>query len=52
MSKKIIIAMFIALAAIIPAGCENAEIDVKIPVQSSFSVSSGEVSEVSKPEKI
>lgn len=52
MTKKIIIAMFIALAAIIPAGCENAEIYVKIPVQSSFSVSSEEVSEVSKPEKV
>lgn len=52
MTKKIIIAMFIALAAIIPAGCENAEIDVKIPVQSSVSVLSEEVSEVSKPETV
>ena len=52
MSKKIIIAMFIALAAIIPAGCENAEIDVKIPVQSSVSVSLEEVSKVSKPETV
>ena len=52
MTKKIMIAMCLALAAVIPTGCEDAAIEIKIPVQSSVSVSSEEVSEVSKPETV
>ena len=52
MTKKIMIAMCLALVAVIPTGCEDAAIEIKIPVQSSVSVSSEEVSEVSKPETV
>ena len=52
MTKKIMIAMCLALAAVIPTGCEDAAIEIKIPVQSSVSVSSEEVSEVSEPETV
>ena len=52
MTKKIMIAMCLALAAVIPTGCENAAIEIKVPVQSSVSVSSEEVSEISKPETV
>ena len=34
MTKKIMIAMCLALAAVIPTGCEDAAIEIKIPVQS------------------
>ena len=50
MTKKIMIAMCLALVAVIPTGCEDAAIEIKIPVQSSVSVSLEEVSEISKPE--
>ena len=52
MTKKIMIAMCLALAAVIPTGCEDVAVEVKIPVQSSVSVSLEEVSEVSKPETV
>ena len=52
MTKKIMIAMCLALAAVIPTGCEDAAIEIKVPVQSSVSVSSEEVSEVSEPETV
>ena len=52
MTKKIMIAMCLALAAVIPTGCEDVAVEVKTPVQSSVSVSSEEVSEVSKPETV
>ena len=52
MTKKIMIAMCLALVAVIPTGCEDAAIEIKIPVQSSVSVSSEEVSEVSEPETV
>ena len=52
MTKKIMIAMCLALAAVIPTGCEDVAVEVKIPVQSSVSVSSEEVSEASKPETV
>ena len=47
MTKKIMIAMCLALVAVIPIGCEDVVVDVKIPVQSSVSVSSEEISEIS-----
>ena len=47
MTKKIMIAMCLALAAVIPTGCEDVAVEVKIPVQSSVSVSSEEISEIS-----
>ena len=43
MTKKIMIAMCLALAAVIPTGCEDVAVEVKTPVQSSVSVSSEEV---------
>ena len=52
MTKKIMIAMCLALAAVIPTGCEDAAIEIKIPVQSSVSVSSEEVLGISKPETV
>lgn len=52
MTKKIMIAMCLALAAVIPTGCEDVAVEVKIPVQSSVSVSSEEVSEVSEPKTV
>ena len=52
MTKKIMIAMCLALAAVIPTGCEDAAVEIKVPVQSSVSVSSEEVSEVSEPETV
>ena len=52
MTKKIMIAMCLALAAVIPTGCEDAAIEIKIPVQSSVSVSSEKISEISKPETV
>ena len=52
MTKKIMIAICLALAAVIPTGCEDVAIEIKVPVQSSVSVSSEEVSEVSEPETV
>ena len=52
MTKKIMIAMCLALVAVIPTGCEDAAIEIKIPVQSSVSVSSEKISEISKPETV
>ena len=49
MTKKIMIAMCLALVAVIPTGCEDAAIEIKIPVQSSVSVS---LEEISKPETV
>ena len=49
MTKKIMIAMCLALAAVIPTGCEDVAVEVKIPVQSSVSVS---LEEISKPETV
>ena len=52
MTKKIMIAMCLALAAVIPTGCEDVAVEVKIPVQSSVNVSLEEISEISKPETL
>ena len=52
MTKKIMIAMCLALAAVIPTGCEDVAVEVKIPVQSSVNVSLEEISEISKPETV